>query len=91
MKHSENSPATQKPSTKDAEETKYIKIGVVVATVVMLIAFNVYLDEVYNDGVSSSVPAKVKRFFTKKNYDKWQTVPLDTSKNIDKMELDSLK
>lgn len=91
MKSPKAPPDASQQSGLDADETKYIKIGVVVATVVMLIAFNVYLDEVYNDGVTSSVPAKVKRFFSKSNYDKWQSVPLDTVKNLERVEFDSLR
>ncbi len=54
------------PATFDADERKYVRRGVIFAILVMMIAGNVYYDDVYNDGMSSSVKSKIQYFLRKR-------------------------
>ena len=54
------------PTTFSTDESKYIKRGLIFGFIVLLLAGNVYYDDVYNDGVSTSVKSKIKRFLAKK-------------------------
>ena len=49
-----------------SQESKYIKRGLLFGICILLITGNIYYDEVYNDGVPSSLKSKWHRIMGKK-------------------------
>ena len=58
------------------QEVKYIKRGLVFGICVLMIAGNVYYDDVYNGGVSTTIKSK------------WENL---TNRSIENKEVDDLK
>lgn len=78
--------ANQSPKS---DETKFIKRGLLFGVIVLLIAGNMFYDDVYNDGVSTSLKSKIKRFTSKSKTPVLPAEQISTSSNIEEQGIES--
>lgn len=51
---------------QNSQETKYVKRGLLFGVIVLLFAGNTFYDDVYSDGVSTTLKSKINRIIGKK-------------------------